>query len=745
MVYAGESPGQLVMVMEEILPGVLLGWNVHKPWITGPEESSGGRDENRIQITALRSAVLTSEDNEMMPSRVDGRSAMQRTDERTRFACARCLRGLLIVLVVPLLAGCSLIRPYDQAQRKDIVEEVGSIRYAPPPAKPLSLADSVQLALSYNLDACVKKLECEIQAEAATGSRLGMLPSANLKFAQDRRSNARASRSQDYNSGQQNLSDSISSERRTKTYSLGAAWNLVDFGLSYLRARQAEEEVRIREERYRRMRQNLTVDVVTAYWQLVTAKQAADLARTVLEKSKTRRARLQEQVKTKVLAEITGLEKEQTLVQMQMRLRAQERELAKARAEFAKLIGLAPGADFEIEVPAMPEAPAQTAADRKALEEEALRNRPELAELVHREQIQRDEVEAEIIRMFPHVNLMFDREHDSNKFLTHRTWHTIGVSAAWNLLSLPQRWKEKCSKEKEVDLTRQKRMALAVGVMTQVHLALLDLQTSLEESQEARDLDQLQQRLFAATQKHQAQGEADEGKVLEREADACFAHIQYLRTYADCRIAEERLANTLGRQNYDRPVTEPQQEAPDENEQNAPPVARAGAVAYGDPVSMPHSPAPMAEVMTEPQSQGARPISREACRGLAEPPETDSPAEFDQERGEQAQPQDLKAIRDSAAVLFPTAMRKRNMSGEPVKPDRHGMVTQPAEILMETGEPGAQGVPGSAQPLEPHTSPPPSVPGRLRPSDRKRVLSRASAPTSPPESGGEAALALNRP
>ncbi len=550
------------------------------------------------------------------------RAPVKPTRPRPRAAWA-----VLLMLGLPLAAGCSFIRPYDEAHRPDLVAEARTIEYAPAPEQPVTLEHAIASALAYNLDVAVDELECDIRAEQATGAKLALLPDLNLRFKRTRRSNERASRSEDFETGESNLSESVSSERTKRTYGAYALWNLLDFGLSFLRARQAEEEVRIQEQSYRRTQQKLALDVTEAFWRAVVAEQAAADARALLKKAEQGRTTVQQQIESNVITEVKGLENEQTLARMQVRLREQERESARARLELGRLMGLAPGAGFALALPEIPERLPPVDLPVEALEEEALRQRPELAQYVHREQIQRDEVQARILRLFPHISVLFDREHDTDRFLVHKTWHTVGVTAAWNLLSLPRRWKQKRAAERRIDVIQQKRMALAVGVLTQVRLSVLEFQDAAAHCDELRDLAQLADRLLAASRKQLAQREIEESKVLEREADAFFARLRYLKAYANYAVAQERLDNALGR----RP--------------------------HGT-LSPPHD-------TTEPEVRpaGDRPGAGASysirLAEVKDPPESDSPAGALPDDAEPASPptESMAAIQASPAVLFPLRLR----------------------------------------------------------------------------------------
>lgn len=455
--------------------------------------------------------------------------------------------ALFLIVLLINLAGCEWRASSPEEMRADIINQFKTGTYAPIPKEPVSLAVAVEMALHYNLDSNIKEMEQAIKAEEATGAKLSLLPSMTLDFKRSRRSNERAAKSTSFKTKRESVEPSLSSSRINKTYNGTMAWNLLDFGLSFVRARQAEHQMLDSHMQYLRARQRLCLEVSEKYWRLVIASQAIKNAEDLIEKIKLRRKQIERHVATGNLNEMPGLEKQKSLAQTQIQLGQYKRDYAKAYIEFGKQIGMVPGASYSIVLPNVNEVLGAFDYNIKDLEVEALQNRPELIGLCHKEQVQLDEVRATILKMFPNVNLFAAREHDANPFLTHGTWHTLGLSATMNLLSLPQRWKKKRAEHQRVEVIRYKRMAMAVAIVTQVHLTVADLKAAALECREVLELDGLQKRLLEATEKLGKRQEVDAGLILERKIDRFFSRNRYLQTFANYMVTRERLANTLGR------------------------------------------------------------------------------------------------------------------------------------------------------------------------------------------------------
>ena len=103
---------------------------------------------------------------------------------------------------------------------------------------PLTLYEAIARALKYNLDARVKNIELDLANGEATLARLNLVPDATISIGQNIRSNESGSKSESLLDGSQSLAFSKSSGQTSSTLQLGATWNMLDFGVSYVRAQQ---------------------------------------------------------------------------------------------------------------------------------------------------------------------------------------------------------------------------------------------------------------------------------------------------------------------------------------------------------------------------------------------------------------------------------------------------------------------------------------------------------------------------
>lgn len=452
----------------------------------------------------------------------------------------------LLVACLPLLVACQappadLRAPHAEQEwnawqdRPDVVEE------------PLTLDKAVELALANNLELTLSELQREIQHEASTAARRGMLPNllANGQFESINK--RRIARSQSATTGEESLEESFSSDKDTFTGTLEVAWSLLDFGLSYYRARQAHNQGQILDQQLRRTRQRITFDVTSAYYRAVVARSAVADVSQLLERLRKRQAVIAEQVRTRTISELDGLKYEDALATIQIRLHGFRSELRQARLQLTTLLGLAPTAKLTFSDVDLDNAPEAVPLDLEALGRESLLKRPELAEQDFHELIAADEVHARLITMFPNLSGFVGAEGDSNSFLRHNTWLKAGARVSWDLLRIPQQLAQYRQAQLSEGLVKERRMMTAMGVLTQLHLAAMTYQSARESHSLAVNQANVRSRLLAATRKAEASGQTDAGAVLEAEANALFSRIQARIAFAELQTAEARIDNTVGR------------------------------------------------------------------------------------------------------------------------------------------------------------------------------------------------------
>lgn len=289
----------------------------------------------------------------------------------------------LILLVAALtLAGCTITPKL--ATQEEVRERVKSdtdrmyVNRSPISA-PVSLEEAIARTLKYNLDYRLKKMESALALGLTDYASYDTLPKLLASAGYRTRSNQSGGTSIGIVDGVQSLRPSTSEERSHTLAGAEFSWNLLDFGVSYYRARQQSDQFLIAEERRRKVVQNMVQDVRAAYWRALGAQRLSVQTKDILEMAQLALARSREAETQRVISPVQALNYQRALLDAISFLNQRRQDLEFASHELAALMNVEPGVTFtvaettEARLPAPPN-------DVRKLEEMALVQRPELRE-----------------------------------------------------------------------------------------------------------------------------------------------------------------------------------------------------------------------------------------------------------------------------------------------------------------------------------------------------------------------------
>ena len=269
----------------------------------------------------------------------------------------------------------------------------------PPLDDPLTLHGAMARALAHNLDARVRTMEQSLSMCQVELARLGLLPALTGRYGVDMRNNVQGSSSRSVESGRESLSASTSSDRSRRSGSLAPTWQMLDFGVSYYGAKQQSDRALIAHECRRKAVHGVLAEVRRAWWRAVARlAPLMDRVRAALADSERIAAR-------QVQSPVEALRWQRALLEAVDELERQRREIRITKIELAVLVGLAPGADYALAVPASMPEPGPLALDADELAALALAHRPELREGHLDERIAASEVTKAMLRLLPGLEL----------------------------------------------------------------------------------------------------------------------------------------------------------------------------------------------------------------------------------------------------------------------------------------------------------------------------------------------------
>ena len=406
--------------------------------------------------------------------------------------------------------------------------------------KPITLYDAMSRAIRYNLDHRVEAREAALRERQLRVSHYSMLPGLVLNTGYTDRSNDAGGSSRRLPIGTGPITadtPSTSTQKDVFSSDLELSWNVLDFGLSYIRARQAADKILIARENQRKVVNRLVEDVRTAYWRAVTADRLIARLRR-LEHRVVRALRdTQSLANDGDASPLTALTFERELVEIKREIQRLSDDLGVARHQLAALMNIRPGTNFRIVIPQDQPPPPYIGLSADDMVARALERRPELLEVAYKKRINSQDARAALLEMLPSLGATIGPNWNSNTLLYNQNYLAWGAQASWNLLkvfSYPARRDEINARD---DLLRVRSLAVTMAIMTQVHVSRARLTHARKRYRTARHFMNVQSQILRQIRSALDAGKVSEQTAIREEMNTLVARVKLDIVYVDVQNA----------------------------------------------------------------------------------------------------------------------------------------------------------------------------------------------------------------
>jgi outer membrane protein TolC len=456
---------------------------------------------------------------------------------------------ILGVSMAALLAGCSVTpKPRTASELQTTADNNFRTVDAnqEPVAAPVDLYEAMARALKYNLDYKVEMMDEALKVRELNLSRYDMLPQLVASAGYAGRSNYSGASSLSLLTRRQSLEPSTSAEKNIYSADLTLSWDVLDFGLSYVRAQQRADEVLISMERRRKVANRIIEDVRTSYWRAVSAERLLTKLQQLESAVSNTLANSERLAERRLSAPLTALTYQRELVEIQAEVRKLQRELVIAKAQLAALMNLKPGTEFSLVLPDRAKQLPEVKYAGEDMMLTALRNRAELREVSYRQRINTKELDAALLSALPSFRGVLGVNIDSNDFLYNQDWVQWGARASWNVLNLFRYPAQKKAVKAQDNLLRQRELALTMAVITQVHVARARFGHLTQELDTAAKQMNVQDRIMYQIRAGHQAGAMSQQTLLREEMNTLVAEVKYDIAYADAQNAYANLFGAMG-------------------------------------------------------------------------------------------------------------------------------------------------------------------------------------------------------
>lgn len=456
---------------------------------------------------------------------------------------------LPIVLAACLIGvGCNAPTAPRMTPAEIIQDDLNKI-YPEAGIQALTLEDAIERALEYNLDARIAEQDYQVAMSDADLQKLSALPSITAKADFLTRSNPGASSSQSTITGTQSLEPSISTEQSRFTSLLEMNWNVLDSVVNIYRSKSAVDRAIIAQERARKVRQNIIMDVYSAYWRTAVSRELGQSMTVLL-------AQAEEQLQNLDAARTAGDLDQSRIYSSEIQLLEKRANLISVYENFSlSEIELKALISYPLNVPLVLEYPENifdfdSFMNIKGSAEDfvdfALKKRPEIAEELLNKKIAERDVKLQIYETIPGLSFLVGANYDENQFLADKNWISLTASLAQNINNMITYTTRMERAKNQEALADARRRALIAAVAAQVYIS-----KSLHEQANRRynTLDRLADKYTdeaARLNRRRDVGLIGGLEYVNISMDALIAEMKHLNSAAEVHATFARFANSIG-------------------------------------------------------------------------------------------------------------------------------------------------------------------------------------------------------
>lgn len=455
---------------------------------------------------------------------------------------------LTTITLAVLLTGCTT----PQALSTSELTEAGRQRMAQLEKRMAGLSDGVSLAeaMTWAMDNNLSLRAETLERAIATGNRklatAAMLPNLSAQAGYRWRNNPSASRSESVATGATSLVASTSQDTEGTSASLEASWNVLDFGLAWLRARQEGEREHLATESRRRMAHQLALDVVSA-WDRALAFQRIEAPLRQTRSEVTAALRQLEVIAASRLRDpVDVLEYRSSLLLILKRMDSLVLQMDQSRDDLARLLGLPAGTPLNLEAGGDLVVGTLPKADLRAWQYVALLNRPEVRQSLYARRSADRNAYKRIIEQFPSLLFKYGTNYDSNSFMVNNAWDDASVSLSLGLMrlaTLPLQYKQAAVERQQAEVQADLQ---ATAVLSQVAIASKAAVFTTRASCLSEALAQTSDERMGLLDARARAAALDELSLIRARVDNMLVRIERDMALMDARRANLMLAQSVG-------------------------------------------------------------------------------------------------------------------------------------------------------------------------------------------------------
>ncbi|MCP4936110.1 MAG: TolC family protein [bacterium] len=415
-----------------------------------------------------------------------------------------------------------------------------------PLSEPIDLYRAMARALKYNLDYQLAVAQAQLGNAKLNLSHYSLLPNIAANAGYAARNNEQASSSLNMLTNAQNFGASTSQDKAVKSSDLAFSWNILDFGLSYIRSRQAGDKYLINQEMRRKVIHKLLDNVRNAYYRAISYKRLIKRLRHLKVRTQNAYKNMRALSTNSETSPMNALTAERQLLDIKRAIGRLQGDLITAKNELASLMGIKPGMPFKLVPTKSQKLPAKLPFTLEEMMFTALSDRAELRENLYQQRINMREAQAMLLEMLPGLKMYAGPNASSNSFLLNNNWISWGATASWNLLRVFQYPAKRGVWQGQDNVLKTQALALSMTVMAQVQVSRIRYLQLRQKRDTARQYRSVQKRLLQQFRNEAQASRVSEQVLLREELNTLVAEAKYDIANSELQSAYANLFTSIG-------------------------------------------------------------------------------------------------------------------------------------------------------------------------------------------------------
>lgn len=454
------------------------------------------------------------------------------------------------ILNILLITSCSIAPKYIgdsklyQLATQDI--EISS-KNIDPLSEKLSLHEAIARGIKYNLDYKIKLLEETLVSSEIDVAKFDMLPKLTADAGYTYRDKYNIAKATDSVTGQPSLSNPfISSEKKFSTWGLGLNWNILDFGLGYINAKQNADRLIVANEKRRRAMHNLIEDIQVAYIRAASAQKLEGKLNETIRLAENALGNSKSIENSETNSPMDALRYQKSLLDTVKLLESIQSELSSAKYELGQLINL-PHYAVTFDDPDLIATPKNLdSIDSFDLETLAIMNNAEYKESIYNARIAVEEARKGILKIMPNLSFNYGKQYTDNSYTINQNWLEGSSRLSFNLLNLFTLPSAMQLADNQEVLSQERRRAVQMSVITKVNLSQQELINSTKIFNRSKEISQVNRRILNITQNKTENGLAGDNELVSASTEFLLAELKKYQALSQLYLANGKLRSSVG-------------------------------------------------------------------------------------------------------------------------------------------------------------------------------------------------------